>query len=237
MAKAPAFQLYAADFYMDTASWTAAQIGVYFRLLMYEWVNGGIPESNAERARIAGIDHRSMAKMWSVVVAKKFTMNVANMYVNPRMEEIRNKQIKYIESQRLAGIKGAEAKRKMQSNPTSNPTSERQALLSSSSSSYNTNNNHRMSFADFKFIHDYSKKKVYLEIEQIADCLYKEKLFLKAHSYKNTMAKAGNNPRAILYTLLAVEKYKPKKPWGYCKDIISKVNGNYNAEEYQREHQ
>jgi len=43
--KAPAFQLYAADFYMDTVGWSATEVGAYFRLLMHEWINGPLPDS------------------------------------------------------------------------------------------------------------------------------------------------------------------------------------------------
>ena len=39
MGKTPAFQLYAADFYMDTNSWSIDEIGIYTRLLFSEWVN------------------------------------------------------------------------------------------------------------------------------------------------------------------------------------------------------
>jgi uncharacterized protein YdaU (DUF1376 family) len=108
MSKAPAFQLYAADFYMDTAGWTATEVGAYFRLLMHQWVNGSVPSDNASRARIAGIDHRNMAKMWSVVMAKKFTVDVAGMYVNPRLEAERQKQANYKEKQALKGNLGNE---------------------------------------------------------------------------------------------------------------------------------
>lgn len=108
MGKAPAFSLYAADFYMDTNSWTTAQVGAYFRLLMYEWVNGPLPADNASRARIAGTDPRNMQKMWSAVIAKKFTTDDAGMYVNKRLEETRQKQKEYQEKQSVKGKKAAE---------------------------------------------------------------------------------------------------------------------------------
>ncbi len=45
--KAPAFQLFAADALVDTASWTVDEVGIYFRLLMTEWVNGPLPNDEA----------------------------------------------------------------------------------------------------------------------------------------------------------------------------------------------
>ncbi len=107
MTKAPAFQLYAADFYMDTASWTIAQVGAYFRLLMHEWVNGPLPNKMSGLARIAGCDVRNMQKMWSAELAKKFTTDDANMYVNRRLELERENQNKRREIQVQKGISGA----------------------------------------------------------------------------------------------------------------------------------
>jgi len=135
--KAPAFQLYAADFYMDTASWTCNQVGAYIRLLMYEWINGALPKEISHLSRIAGIDIRNMQKMWSAVLAKKFIIDDANMLVNPRLEREREKQQNYRKSQEESGRRGGkitqEKRRNMESEPSSEPSSENKALQSSSS--------------------------------------------------------------------------------------------------------
>jgi uncharacterized protein YdaU (DUF1376 family) len=110
MTKAPAFQLYASDFDMDTASWTCPQVGVYIRLLMYSWVNGGIPNSISEMARITRMDRRTLAKMWDQTVGKKWTLNAANMYVNNRLELEREKQANYKETQSKKGKAGNQIK-------------------------------------------------------------------------------------------------------------------------------
>ena len=108
MGKSPAFQLYASDFYMDTAGWTVAQVGAYARLLMYEWVNGPIPCDMASLSRIAGIsDTRTMYKMWSGTMGKKFISNGGNLLFNKRLEEEREKQAKRREIQVEKGISGA----------------------------------------------------------------------------------------------------------------------------------
>ncbi len=108
MGKPPAFQMYAADFDMDTGSWTNPQVGVYIRLLLYSWVNGSIPNNMAEMARIARTDTRTLAKMWRGTLAKKWKLLPENMYVNPRLEIEREKQSKYIESQRQKGVRRSE---------------------------------------------------------------------------------------------------------------------------------
>lgn len=108
MSKAPAFQLYAADFYTDTVSWTATEVGAYFRLLMHEWINGPLPTSIVKLARIAGVDPRNMQKMWSLELAKKFITDDAGLYINVRLEQTRSEQRKRLEIQRNKGKSGAE---------------------------------------------------------------------------------------------------------------------------------
>ena len=112
MSKAPAFQLYAADFYMDTISWSAEVVGVYFRLLMHQWVNGSIPDDIEKIARIAGTmtdrNWRSnTAGIWRELCHKFVTLPDGNL-VNVRLENTRQEQARYIELQREKGKKRAE---------------------------------------------------------------------------------------------------------------------------------
>jgi uncharacterized protein YdaU (DUF1376 family) len=134
--KAPAFQLYASDFYMDTAGWTATQVGVYARLLMYEWVNGPIPSDMASLSRIAGIsDTRTMYKMWSGTMGKKFISNGGNLLFNKRLEEEREKQAKHREIQVEKGISGAKKRWKNHITPAIAQAQPEDSSSSSSSSS------------------------------------------------------------------------------------------------------
>lgn len=135
MSKSPAFQLYAADFYMDTAAWSATQVGAYFRLLMHEWVNGPLPNNMTKLARIAGLDPRNMQKCWSAELAKKFTTDDAGMLVNKRLEEVRKEQQEYSESQRVKGAHGAEKRwKKDMAGAIAQPQPEDSSSSSSSSS-------------------------------------------------------------------------------------------------------
>jgi uncharacterized protein YdaU (DUF1376 family) len=123
--KSPAFQFYAADFAMDTQSWSAEEVGVYVRLLCSEWVNGSIPPmpatdgtamslpmANAKRAlnrlaRIAGISEEQLLKVWPQVGEKFFRGEDGNLY-NSRLEYERQKQIAYRNEKSKAGTAGAE---------------------------------------------------------------------------------------------------------------------------------
>jgi uncharacterized protein YdaU (DUF1376 family) len=140
MNKSPAFQLYAADFYMDTVGWTATEVGVYFRLLMHEWVNGLLPDDIHQLARIAGVDVKTMRKFWAHTVGTKFLKkeipNRENSpadkqvgWENSRLEATRKYQEerrqKAVESGRYGGLKTQEDRRLT----SSDPSSENEALL------------------------------------------------------------------------------------------------------------
>ena len=53
--KAPAFQLYVADFINGTITMNNEEVGVYIRYLCYEWDKGGLPDNETLLARIAMI--------------------------------------------------------------------------------------------------------------------------------------------------------------------------------------
>lgn len=136
MEKAPAFQLYASDFYMDTNGWSALEVGVYFRLLMSEWVNGQLPDDTQRLSRIAQIDQPEFVKLWQVVLRKKFVKDGSGLLVNKRLEQVRQKQAVFRESQSKKGHQGAEARwNKEIANAMPGPLAGDQPEDSSSSSS------------------------------------------------------------------------------------------------------
>ncbi len=107
----PAFQLYAADFYMDTVGWSCEEVGLYFRLLMAQWVNGSIPDDIEKIARIGGCNdgrkwRSNVARMWSQIGHKFIKKSDGNL-VNIRLEKTREEQNAYIEIQREKGKKRA----------------------------------------------------------------------------------------------------------------------------------
>jgi len=106
MSKDPAYPMYAQDFDMDTAAWGTDEIGIYVRLLNYEWVNGSIPDDIQRIAKIVRVSPRKLQKSWEII-SKKFAKNGDNNLQNRRMEEEREKRLNYIESQREKGILSA----------------------------------------------------------------------------------------------------------------------------------
>jgi uncharacterized protein YdaU (DUF1376 family) len=127
--KSPAFRFYAADFSMDTQSWTAEEVGVYVRLLCSEWINGSIPpmpeahgtgngkpmaqpmaspkQAINRLARIAGTSEEQLFRVWPQVGEKFSRGKDGNLY-NSRLEHERDKQIAYRNEKSKAGTAGAE---------------------------------------------------------------------------------------------------------------------------------
>jgi len=143
MSKAPAFQLFAQDFFMDTIEWSVDEVGIYWRLLQAQWINGSIPNDEERLARIAGCGPKKFSSGWKKVESK-FKLNGDGRLQNERLERTRDEQEQYRESQAESGRRGVEAKRKKGifpfdkssdplTDPSSDSASENQALQSSSS--------------------------------------------------------------------------------------------------------
>ncbi len=107
MGKAPAFQLYASDFLVDTASWDVAELGIYCRLLYSEWVNGPLPNDPKRLARIAGCGPKLFSSGWCVIGSKFIASGDGQSLYNRRLEETREKQAQYSDKQREKGKKRA----------------------------------------------------------------------------------------------------------------------------------
>jgi uncharacterized protein YdaU (DUF1376 family) len=105
MANSPSYQMYAQDFDMDTATWEIEEIGAYMRLLNYEWINGGLPDNTYKLSKIVRISERKFKKTWENL-REKFHLNGNGLLINSRMEEVREKQRKFIESQSQKGKLG-----------------------------------------------------------------------------------------------------------------------------------
>ncbi len=139
--KPPAFQLYAADFYMDVSGWTNEEVGTYFRLLMHSWVNGPLPNDMGELSRITQSSAKKFTNKWQKL-SIKFTLNGDGKYINTRLEQTREEQANYRESLSEAGKKGAKKRwgkgGDLNNHPNNHPNGKNIALQSSSSSSIET---------------------------------------------------------------------------------------------------
>jgi uncharacterized protein YdaU (DUF1376 family) len=91
MGEAPAFQIYVADFYMDTNGWSGEEVGYYVRLLFNQWVNGSIPSDEARLARVAQASLEAFQRAWEVM-SSKFVDDGKGNLINLRLEETRAQQ-------------------------------------------------------------------------------------------------------------------------------------------------
>ena len=251
MGKPPAFQLYASDFDMDTASWDNEEVGVYFRLLMYQWVNGSIPDDINRLAKITRIGQKRFKKSWRIV-SNKFQNNSKNGLINIRMELTRQEQDNYRKLQSEAGKRGVEKKRQKGiypfkkssdplTNPSSDPATRNQAFQSSSLKETipkGTDGKKAVPLKDI--ISNGSIPKIKAEIQKVGKELYDNKIFIEVFAFINKMLKENKSERAILHSLTrcyakAMNKNgfdKDGGPWAYCTKIIQIENGNFNEAEY-----
>ena len=145
--KNPAFPLYSNDFLVDTLDWTIEEIGIYVRLLFYQWTNGSLPNDDNRLSRIAGCGVKKFRNNFKKC-SPKFILNGQGKLQNKRLEEVRKEQEEYREKQMIAGKVGAEIRWKdhikkdgnPNGDPISKPNSKNIALQSSSSSSIKEKN-------------------------------------------------------------------------------------------------
>ncbi len=107
MGKNPVFPLYASDFDMDTATWENDEIGAYLRLLIYEWVNGKLPNDTYKLSKIVRESQKKFIGKWKNL-STKFICDGNGFLINQKMENVRLEQAKYINSQKEKGIKSAQ---------------------------------------------------------------------------------------------------------------------------------
>jgi len=94
---------------MDTNTWELEEIGLYFRLLMSQWVNGPLPDERKKLSKIARISSKKFHNLFPKI-RHKFKQNGDGKLFNQRLEDERQKQVKYLEKQSNFGRKGAKIK-------------------------------------------------------------------------------------------------------------------------------
>jgi uncharacterized protein YdaU (DUF1376 family) len=173
MQDGPAYQMYAQDFDMDTASWSNEEVGIYQRLLNYSWVNGGLPSDTLELSRIVREKRLKFEKIFIKNISKKWTENGNGKLINKKQEEVRETQRKYRESQVQKGKLSAKKRWGDKITGVIHPvTSGLQPKSNSSSSSSSSLNNKRsISHSEVKkFLTHYGERfKFYFGIEPVIE--------------------------------------------------------------------
>ena len=139
----PAFQMYAADLYVDTNEWTCEEVGAYTKLLMSEWANGDIPCAEDRLSRITGQSLRGFRRVAPQVLTKFVPTGTGRM-INLRLEETRLNQRNFRKRQQEKANEGAKqraAAAELLAEPMAEPSVEPSALPAASPSSSSSSSN------------------------------------------------------------------------------------------------
>jgi len=104
----PAFQLYPKDLLADpnVEQMTNEQLGMYLRLMCWEWINGGLPLDDEAIKRLARAgDNWSSERCLLLQCFKK----TETEYFHPRLKKEREKQRKFRKQRAEAGSRGGKA--------------------------------------------------------------------------------------------------------------------------------
>jgi uncharacterized protein YdaU (DUF1376 family) len=94
--KPPSFDFFADDFIAGTYHMEAEAVGIYIRLLCYQWSNGSIPDDEPTLCKIAGVDANALRTHMRSVMRKLCVGNAGELY-NERLEIERAKKLEIIE--------------------------------------------------------------------------------------------------------------------------------------------
>jgi uncharacterized protein YdaU (DUF1376 family) len=99
--KPPSFDFFPDDFIAGTYHLPAEAVGIYVRLLCYQWNNGSIPSDENELARVAGVDADAMRTHMRTVM-HKFMPDGCGGFKNARLEREREHKLSVIEKSKSA---------------------------------------------------------------------------------------------------------------------------------------
>lgn len=99
--KPPSFDFFPDDFIAGTYHLPAEAVGIYVRLLCYQWNNGSIPSDENELARVAGVDAAAMRPHMRTVMLK-FMPDGCGGLKNARLEREREHKLAVIEKSKSA---------------------------------------------------------------------------------------------------------------------------------------
>ena len=99
--KPPSFDFFPDDFIAGTYHLPAEAVGIYVRLLCYQWNNGSIPSDENELARVAGVDADAMRTHMRTVMLK-FAPDACGGLKNARLERERGHKLSVIEKSKSA---------------------------------------------------------------------------------------------------------------------------------------
>ena len=90
---------YVRDFMAGTVTLSPAQVGAYWRCLMYQWDSGAVPADDPRQlAKVIGCGPRQALRYWSVL-GHKFTRGPDGLWRNARCERERASRERFVAEQ------------------------------------------------------------------------------------------------------------------------------------------
>lgn len=95
MKNPPAFQFYPADFLVGIMGMSDGEVGIYIKMLSYQWLHGDLPNCGKTIKKLINSDKKPSEK-----VMEKFQKIDEKTIRNLRLEEVREKQKSFAESRK-----------------------------------------------------------------------------------------------------------------------------------------
>jgi uncharacterized protein YdaU (DUF1376 family) len=116
----PSFDFYPEDFLAGTMHLHPACIGIYIRLLCFQWSHGAIPSDRRQLAQVTGALPEELDEHLSQVLSK-FELGDDGLYRNARMERERERKMQYRDKQAANGKLGGRPPKGAEEKPKENP--------------------------------------------------------------------------------------------------------------------
>jgi uncharacterized protein YdaU (DUF1376 family) len=100
----PAMPTYVRDFMAGTVTMSPAQVGAYWRCLMYQWDSGAVPADDPSAlAKVIGCSPRQAQRFWSVI-GHKFRRDADGLWRNARCEHEHRARERFAAEQRQKAL-------------------------------------------------------------------------------------------------------------------------------------
>ena len=214
--KPPAFQFYASDFLTDykVVVMSMEARGVYITLLAHAWLEKGLPDSEAQLARLCA-QPENWSEIWGEV-RPCFEEKDGRLY-NKRMEREREQLKSYIESRKVAGLKGAQARWGSEDKDSKRIAKPKQKDSSSTSTSSSTSKKNKSLGELFE--------SEFEELWKIIPNKKDKKRAFKAFAKARNSVSFSTIKEAYVKQLKAYEVDWKKDGWQYCPHPTTWLNG------------
>jgi uncharacterized protein YdaU (DUF1376 family) len=101
----PYFKFFPEDFLIGCAHFSPKEVGIYMRLLCYQWSKNGLPNDKLALSKMVGCRPSDLTNVLKKFIEVKRDLHDSaqksiSMLVNARLEQVREEQMQYSDNQR-----------------------------------------------------------------------------------------------------------------------------------------